>query len=375
MEGGTGWAPAAVVTGEIRQNGSVNLLDPPAATDAVAEGDLRALLLGASDLARTALIDSEDAEAGEHLGFEMVGDTAGIHRFAAELNGYRGWQWAVVVAAVAGADVATVSETALLPGPDAILAPEWVPWKDRVRPGDLSPGDLLPPHQDDPRLEPGYVATGDPEIDDVALELGLGRPVVMSREGRLDTAERWGSGDFGPDADMAKAAPGHCITCGFFLSLAGSLRAAFGVCGNEMAADGRVVHVQYGCGAHSRVRATVGAGSPVGEPFDDNAIDALRLPPPLPFESDFASTDAAEVIVAEAADVVAVEVAADAAVADAADEVVADEGVAEAEPVTVDVAEAVVEVDTLEPVALEAEVTEVAVVESVVEPAESESTS
>lgn len=275
------------MTVKIGQNGSVNLLDPPAVTDAVAEGEARTLLLGASDLARAALIDSEDAEVGEHLGFEMVGETAGIHRFAAELTGYRGWQWAVVVAAVAGADVATVSETALLPGPDAILAPEWVPWKDRVRPGDLSPGDLLPPSQDDSRLVPGYVATGDPEIDDVALELGLGRPLVMSREGRLDTAERWVTSDFGPDADMAKAAPGHCGTCGFFLTLAGSLRAAFGVCGNEVAADGRVVHVEYGCGAHSRVRPTVGAGSPVGEPFDDNAIDALQLPPPLPYEPEF----------------------------------------------------------------------------------------
>jgi len=36
--------------------------------------------------------------------------------------------------------------------------------------------------------------------------------------------------------------------------LEGSLRAGFGACGNVMApVDGRVVSVEYGCGAHSEV--------------------------------------------------------------------------------------------------------------------------
>ena len=38
----------------------------------------------------------------------------------------------------------TVSEVVLLPGPDALVAPAWVPWHERVRPGDLGVGDLLP---------------------------------------------------------------------------------------------------------------------------------------------------------------------------------------------------------------------------------------
>lgn len=273
----------------------------PAADQRSVEVD--ALLRDAVDMARTALIDIEQAEVGDHLGFETVGDTAGVHRFDAALPGYRGWQWAVVVAAAPGAEEATVSETALLPGPDAILAPQWIPWEDRLRPGDLSPGALLPHPTDDPRLEPGYVATGDLEVDEVAYDLGLGRPLVMSREGRLDTAERWVSGDFGPDSDMAKAAPGHCRTCGFFLSMAGIMKAAFGVCGNELAADGHVVHVEYGCGAHSRVQPVVGAGSPVGDPADDYAVDALRLPAPheLPAEEPEDEADA-QSTAAEAAD-------------------------------------------------------------------------
>ena len=50
----------------------------------------------------------------------------------------------------------TLDETVLLPGPDALLAPEWVPWSERLRPGDMGPGDLLPTEAEDLRLEPGY---------------------------------------------------------------------------------------------------------------------------------------------------------------------------------------------------------------------------
>jgi hypothetical protein len=146
----------------------------------------------------------------------------------------------------------TVDEVVLLPGDGALLAPAWVPWEERVRPGDLGPGDLLPPQPDDPRLVPAYVLSDDPAVEAVAFELGLGRSRVLSREGRLDAADRWHGGDHGPDTPMARQAPGRCGTCGFFLPLAGSLQAGFGVCGNEITeADGAVVSVEYGCGAHS----------------------------------------------------------------------------------------------------------------------------
>ena len=95
-----------------------------------------------------------------------------------------------------------------------------------MRPGDLSPGDLLPTGPDDPRLVPGYVASDDPAVEEVAFELGLGRERVLSREGRLDAAERWHEPATAvPDTPMARSAPAHCGTCGFWLPLAGSLRA------------------------------------------------------------------------------------------------------------------------------------------------------
>ncbi|MGW0050051.1 DUF3027 domain-containing protein [Nocardia cyriacigeorgica] len=240
----------------------------------VSDSGVRPVLADAVELARRALLELEPSGVGAHLGVSAEDDNAATHRFEATLTGYRGWQWAVVVAAPPGADHPTVSESALLPGPDALIAPEFVPWDQRVRPGDLAPGDLLAPPPNDPRLAPGYTATGDPEIDEVAYQVGLGRSQVLSLEGREEAAQRWYT-EFGPDTEMAKAAPGTCGTCGFYLPLAGALRAAFGVCGNAMGADGHVVHTEYGCGAHSDVTVPTGAGSPLYEAYDDAAVDLV----------------------------------------------------------------------------------------------------
>ncbi|MEV5838909.1 DUF3027 domain-containing protein, partial [Nocardia sp. NPDC052112] len=252
----------------------------------VSQSGVRPILADAVDVARRALLELEPTGVGAHLGVTAEDEAAATHRFEASLPGYRGWQWAVVVAAPPGAQYATVSESALLPGPDALVAPDFVPWEQRIRPGDLAPGDLLAPPANDPRLVPGYVASGDPAVDDVALEIGLGRTKVLSREGREEAAERWYS-EFGPETEMAKAAPSTCGRCGFYLPLAGALRSAFGVCGNAMGADGRVVHAEYGCGAHSDVEVPTGGGSPLYEAYDDAAFDvipvaALRKPEPTP---------------------------------------------------------------------------------------------
>ncbi|MBC2639746.1 MULTISPECIES: DUF3027 domain-containing protein [unclassified Rhodococcus (in: high G+C Gram-positive bacteria)] len=254
----------------VRQTGGVS----------VASSDERAVarpvLTDAVELARTALVELQEGGVGDYLGVTSEDACAATHRFVADLPGYRGWQWAVVVAADPESDHATVSELALLPGPDALVAPDWIPWDQRIRPGDLSAGDLLAPPAGDPRLVPGYVATGDPEIDEVALELGLGRKQVMSLEGRVDAAQRWHDGDYGPDSEMAKAAPSTCGLCGFYLPLAGSLHASFGVCGNEMAADGHVVDATYGCGAHSDTLLPSGAGSPQFDAYDDGAVEMVE---------------------------------------------------------------------------------------------------
>ncbi|NUS94027.1 MAG: DUF3027 domain-containing protein [Nocardia sp.] len=259
----------------------------------VSDTEVRTILAGAVDLARSALVDLEPTGVGVHLGVRAEDECSATHRFEATLPGYHGWQWAVVVAAAPDTDRVTVSESALLPGPDALIAPDFVPWDQRIRPGDLAPGDLLAPAADDSRLAPGYTATGDPEVDEVAGQVGLGRKQVLSREGREDAAERWYA-ELGPDTEMAKAAPATCESCGFYVPLAGALRACFGVCANAMGADGHVVHMGYGCGAHSDTRLPTGAGSPIYQAYDDAAVELVAVTPPPGSESGRPAGAAAE---------------------------------------------------------------------------------
>jgi len=244
---------------------------------------LAEVLTGAVDAARAAVEEFSGAETvGDYLGVSYEDPDAATHRFLAHLPGYQGWQWAAVVAAYPGADHATISEVVLVPGPTALLAPRWVPWEQRVRPGDLGPGDLLAPAADDPRLVPGYTASGDLEVDETAAEVGLGRRWVMGAWGRFEAAERWHTGDYGPDSAMARSTKRVCCDCGFFLPLSGSLGAMFGVCGNELSADGHVVDKRYGCGAHSDTPAPAGSGSPAYEPYDDGVLDVMETPPEAP---------------------------------------------------------------------------------------------
>jgi hypothetical protein len=233
-----------------------------------------AVLVAAVDIARAAAEDVAAGTVGEHLGVRSETERVVTHAFASTLPGYRGWHWAVSLARAPRSRAVTVDEVVLLPGDGALLAPAWVPWDERVRPGDLSPGDLLPPPPDDHRLVPAYLQSDDPAVESVAFELGLGREQVMSREGRLDAAERWHLGDHGPDSPMARQAPARCGTCAFFLPLAGSLQAGFGVCGNEFTeADGAVVSVEYGCGAHSQATVSGSHAEPLGEVVYDDGVD------------------------------------------------------------------------------------------------------
>jgi Protein of unknown function (DUF3027) len=237
-------------------------------------------LVDAVEIARAAAVEEATADLGPDAAAGAVGghleaveeDPGAVtHYFEATHGGYRGWRWSVTLG---GGDPVTVSEVVLLPGADALVAPAWLPWEERIRPGDLGVGDLLPTPDGDERLVPAYVGSDDPEVEDAAREIGLGREQVLSRIGREEAAQRWHDGPHGPGSDMARAAPGHCGTCAFFLSLAGSLRGAFGVCGNGYApADGAVVEVGFGCGAHSDVRIEATSPVTVAELVYDDGVD------------------------------------------------------------------------------------------------------
>jgi hypothetical protein len=244
------------------------------------------VLAGAVEQARAAIAEVSGDAVGDYLGVTFEDPYAATHRFLAHMPGYQGWQWAVVVAAHPGADHATISEVVLVPGPTALLAPQWVPWEERIKPGDLGPGDMLAPPRDDPRLVPGYVATGDPQIDDVAFELGFGRRQVLGEWGRTDAAQRWHDGEHGPQSAMARATKRVCRDCAFYVPLAGVLGVMFGVCANELSADGQVVDSEYGCGAHSDTPAPPGSGSPMYEPYDDGVLDVAEPDQPSDQPSD-----------------------------------------------------------------------------------------
>ncbi|MFJ9726283.1 DUF3027 domain-containing protein [Streptomyces sp. NPDC101209] len=270
----------------------------------------------AVDLARAA---AEEAAApgvvGEHSGLVSEGDRVVTHFFECKELGYRGWRWAVTVARASRAKIVTLDEVVLLPGPDALLAPEWVPWSERLRPGDMGPGDLLPTDAEDLRLEPGYSGEDEPppaspvseemaelvEAEDaevtggtpanlpvvptrgtiasVAEELGMRRARVLSRYGLHIAADRWEEA-YGAKTPMAQAAPASCVSCGFLQPIGGSLGQAFGVCANEFSpADGRVVSLAYGCGGHSE--AAVMPKPPVPPPpvIDETRVDPFPLRP------------------------------------------------------------------------------------------------
>lgn len=225
----------------------------------------------AVDLAREALEDLTEG-LGEYVGAEAEAERTVTHFFECTLPGYRGWRWAVVLTRVARARTATVSESALLPGPDALRPPAWVPWSDRVEAGDVGTGEVLPTEDDDERLMPAYQYSDDDGVEDIAFELGLGRKRVMNREGRQETAKRWYSGDAGPKAPVSKAAPddARCGTCGFYMPLAGSMRQVFGVCANAYATDdGKAVAADHGCGAHSEISEFID--------IDESGVDRTAL--------------------------------------------------------------------------------------------------
>lgn len=196
---------------------------------------------------------------GKHKMLVVEDDHSVTHYFAAKEPGYDGWYWAVVVTSGDSPETpedeitVTISEVALVAGDTAVIAPEWVPWDQRVRPGDLQPGDELPPADQDPRL--------------TTAEDGSR---ILSEQGKQQAVARWSTAR-GKQHDFARLAQFHCANCAFLLPV-GDLPEV-GVCGNEYALDGRVVSTDFGCGAHSATAPEPPVVSHRHEVWDDTVYE------------------------------------------------------------------------------------------------------
>lgn len=210
-------------------------------------------LAQAVEPAREALREiTPEQSIGEHQGVVLEGERVLTHTFACLLPGYAGWFWAVTQSRASRSRKVTINELSLKPGPDALIAPDWVPWADRLVPDDISGTERLPYKADDARLVEGFEDASDDADQLREFELGLGRARVLSQEGRQETFNRWYNSDRGPHTASARAAKASCSTCAFMMLMAGSARSLFGVCANEWSPDdGKVVSLDHGCGAHS----------------------------------------------------------------------------------------------------------------------------
>jgi hypothetical protein len=71
------------------------------------------------------------ATVGDFVGETDEGDYVVTYRFATTLPGYPGWNWTIAIAHLPGEEP-TVVESELLPADGALLAPDWIPWSERM---------------------------------------------------------------------------------------------------------------------------------------------------------------------------------------------------------------------------------------------------
>lgn len=83
------------------------------------------------DLARSAAKAAAPSNTvGDFIEVVDEGDDTFTYLFASKQKGYLGWRWSVTI--YQGLDQPTVSEVLLMPGPDSLIAPNWVPWSERL---------------------------------------------------------------------------------------------------------------------------------------------------------------------------------------------------------------------------------------------------
>jgi hypothetical protein len=86
----------------------------------------------AVDVARAALLEiTPEANIGAFVSEQTNDEGVSTIQFASSMLGYPDWFWTVSVAQLPDEEP-TVLEAELLPGDGALIAPDWVPWADRL---------------------------------------------------------------------------------------------------------------------------------------------------------------------------------------------------------------------------------------------------
>lgn len=258
--------------------------------------------------ARAAAVEyAQDEQAvGEFLERSEVDDNVYDFRFDSQLRGYEHWVWAVSMFHDVEFDEWTINETALLPTSASLVAPQWVPFRERLEPQDINPDDRLGTAKNDERLEEGMSEEADggqmldaehqpldpadspDDVKEAVETFRLTRRRVLTGPALQEVAKRWYEGSHGPKSLSTQTAQGHhCDSCAFFIPLSGSLGRYFGVCANRWSPDdGKVVSIDHGCGQHSDIEPEQQEGLwPENQPiYDDQHIDILartaRMDPP-----------------------------------------------------------------------------------------------
>lgn len=84
-------------------------------------------------LAKSALAEFSDGSFGKFVSEKEIEKGIFDVRFESTKRGYEGWHWVVTVTQPDKRKPPTISEVSLLAGPQALLAPAWVPWSERLR--------------------------------------------------------------------------------------------------------------------------------------------------------------------------------------------------------------------------------------------------
>lgn len=85
------------------------------------------------ELAQSALAEFSDGSFGELVSEQEADKGIFEFRFLCTKRGYGDWHWVVTLTQPDGRKPATVSEITLMAGPDALLAPQWIPWAERLK--------------------------------------------------------------------------------------------------------------------------------------------------------------------------------------------------------------------------------------------------